>query len=289
MVISRIDEEQEVTQFDDDDVYDDAHDDEIHNLVSLSGARLKHPLELERRLDNPNNHQRGTKNRYCRGLAVASVLLAMTVMAVVPPSNKDTKISHNKEKNNKNVDLPITYSCPVKVETLSEYDARDYGEVAETMIFNMTEYIQRFPKEEYDNWGYTYNELKEAIRPFKSKYYPTYLANDKKSLSIYESACGVGLNLFMTLEILEEAGIHDVTVYGNEYLDISTKRANALFDSHATPGNSHKGIICHGDSTKLEKFVPADSMDLVFTGYIAYVWPTNGSVLSTIRTGNIGG
>jgi hypothetical protein len=271
MVISRIDEGEEVAQFDD-DVYEDAHDDEIHSLVSLSGATLKHRLELERRLDNPN-HQRETKNRLCRGLAVVSVLFTMTVMAVVPPSNKDTKISHNKEKNNsnnKNTELPITYSCPVKVETLSEIDAHDYGEETKNTTFNMTEYIQRFPKEEYDNRGYTYNEIKEAIRPFKSKYYPTYLANDEKSLNIYESACGVGY-LFMTLEILEEAGIHDVTVYGNEYLDVHTKQANALFDSHATPGNSHKGIICHGDSTKLDEFVPADSMDLVFTGYFAYV------------------
>ena len=36
--------------------------------------------------------------------------------------------------------------------------------------------------------------------------------------SIYESACGTAANLLMTLEIIAESGVKDVTVYGSEYV-----------------------------------------------------------------------
>jgi hypothetical protein len=73
--------------------------------------------------------------------------------------------------------------------------------------------------------------------------------------------------LYLTLEILnEEAGIQNVVVYGNEYVQASADQANAIFD-HIPPANAKKGRICAGDSTDLS-YIPSESFDLVFTGHL---------------------
>ena len=91
---------------------------------------------------------------------------------------------------------------------------------------------------------------------------------------MYESACGIGLNLYSNLEILQEdSGITNITIYGNEYIKESVDDGNLMLDAlleaqelDGAPPN-HKGMICHGDSTDLEH-VPANAFDIVFTGYI---------------------
>ena len=99
---------------------------------------------------------------------------------------------------------------------------------------------------------------------WKRKHYVPFLNNGN---SIFESACGIGLNMYLTLEILsEEAGIENLTVYGNEYMDASTQKANAIFDE-IPPAKSRKGQICTSDSTDLS-YIPPNSFDLVFTGYL---------------------
>ena len=129
---------------------------------------------------------------------------------------------------------------------------------------NVTAWLQNFRQEGFDSWGHSYDEVKAGMFEFKQKYFPP---NIKSGQSLYESACGIGLNLYMTLEILSDAGITGLQVYGNEYLPFSTQKANALFD-HSTPGASKKGRICVGDSTDLS-YVPSNSFDLVYTGYIS--------------------
>jgi hypothetical protein len=77
----------------------------------------------------------------------------------------------------------------------------------------------------------------------------------------------------MTLEILQDVkGIENLFVYGNEYLEVSAEKANAVLD-HLAPAHGRKGVICTADSTDLG-FIPADSFDLVYTGYLRYVYST---------------
>jgi hypothetical protein len=71
----------------------------------------------------------------------------------------------------------------------------------------------------------------------------------------------------MTLEILEEHGIRDVIMYGNEYVPESADKANWMLSEINPPGNAQVGKICPGDSSNLS-FVPSNTMDLVYTGYI---------------------
>jgi len=89
----------------------------------------------------------------------------------------------------------------------------------------------------------------------------------------------------MTVEILyEELGIDNLNVYGIEYVQTSVDNANAILDSalsttSSNPSTKSSNIntttggaklaspICKGDATDLF-FVPSNSFDLVFTGYI---------------------
>jgi hypothetical protein len=94
---------------------------------------------------------------------------------------------------------------------------------------------------------------------------------------IYESACGIGLNLFMTLEIIQEAArqtAENITIYGNEYVAPSAEIARQLADANDPDTflfksvNGRLGSICTADSMNLSAFVPADTFDIVYTGYI---------------------
>jgi hypothetical protein len=129
--------------------------------------------------------------------------------------------------------------------------------------------MESFRHVEYDNWGHTYNEVKHGMYSFKSRYFNDVKSNDV----IYESACGIGLNLYMTLEILQQiSGITNVTIYGNDYTPRSVQIANDLYsdaNSKFLPTTYGRlGSICEADSTQLN-FVPSNAFDLVFTGYIS--------------------
>ena len=162
----------------------------------------------------------------------------------------------------------IQYECPAIIREAPNVDKAsfdaDYVKDQLNNTQNVTEWLQNFRFEDYDGWGRSYDEVKEGMLEFKQKYFPP---NIKSGQSLYESACGIGLNLYMTLEILRDAGITNLQVYGNEYLPFSTDKANLLFD-HMSPGASKMGQICVGDSSNLS-YVPSNSFDLVFTGYIS--------------------
>ena len=49
--------------------------------------------------------------------------------------------------------------------------------------------------------------------------------------TIYESMAGIGLNLYLTLEILYEVkGVKNIRVYGNDYKALSAEKDNKMFD-----------------------------------------------------------
>ena len=166
--------------------------------------------------------------------------------------------------------IPVEYACHIgeghQVENIDSAMVDVYETASRTITDNMTEFLAEFRESNFDNWGKTYTQVKEGMRHFKSTYFPPYLQDGS---TIYESASGIGLNLYMTLEILQETkGVENLFVYGNELLEASASKANAVFD-HIAPANSHKGVICAGDSGHLE-FVPSNSFDLVYSGYIRY-------------------
>ena len=167
--------------------------------------------------------------------------------------------------NNKGV---LTYECPSSAKMADSVGVSHFEQAyiksksQKELNSNMTQFLKTFRTDKFDDWGYTYERYKAHMQPWKQKY---YAPNLKSGQSIYESACGIGLNLYMTLEILQDAGITNLVVYGNEYIPVSADKANYIFD-HAAPAASKKGMLCAGDSTDLS-FVPSNAFDLVFTGY----------------------
>ncbi len=87
-----------------------------------------------------------------------------------------------------------------------------------------------------------------------------------------KSGCGRGMNLLMTVEILNETQqIHNLQVYGVEYVPSSTKEANHILQSLLpNVGNATLGSpICRGDATNLD-FVPSNSFDIAYTGKVFF-------------------
>ena len=112
-----------------------------------------------------------------------------------------------------------------------------------------------------DGWSRDFYQRKKDYFNWKKDHFGSLKAGDK----IYESACGRGLNLLMTLEILMEThGVGNIIVYGNDYLEHSVRVANQILSKSLENGNQ-LGSICQGDSSNLPH-VPSDFFDLVFTG-----------------------
>ena len=205
-----------------------------------------------------------------RNLVLTMVcVFAFAIMAVLVPGIRDK--SATLEALRTPARLPVQYECPHNAAPLKAaenyspemYD--QYKDVSKSISTNMTEFLATFRDSNFEDWGRTYQEIKQGMTHFKKTYYPPYLQDGS---TIYESACGIGLNLYMTLEILQETnGIENLFVYGNELNPVSAEKANAVYD-HIAPALSRKGVICPADSAHLG-FIPPNSFDLVYTGYVS--------------------
>jgi SAM-dependent methyltransferase len=157
------------------------------------------------------------------------------------------------------------FECPTEVGK-AKNDVADYFEYFDKYIAYNVENISGFRDSPYGGRDNTYSEMKDMVSPFKEEVFGENLKNGD---IIYESACGEGLNLLMTLEILREKNLfqrptHNLTVYGNDYLAESIAIANTVFRQEAP---EYMGKFCRGDSTNLS-FVPSDTFDLAYTGFL---------------------
>lgn len=109
------------------------------------------------------------------------------------------------------------------------------------------------------------------MRDWKTRTYAPVFTNPNIVYSIYESACGIGLNLALTTEILYESApaLRRLEVHGNDYVEASVTLAEQLYEQGRIVDKykGRMGRFCAADSTHLEH-VPSNSFDLVFTGYI---------------------
>ena len=162
-------------------------------------------------------------------------------------------------------------TCPQEPPPPSDNDKQgnfdEYIEADKTKLTATGELAER--AEDYRNQGYdgfskNFAQAKENIYDYVQEYFVPALRNGGGS--IYESACGTAANLLMTLEIIAESGVKNVTVYGSEYIADSVTIARQMIEAHM-PEGFYMGSICQADSTNLEH-VPSNSMDVTFTGYI---------------------
>ena len=190
--------------------------------------------------------------------------------------------SSNNGKNSSRIDQGnhqvFRFECPAQqataenVETAIKEHEEWYVTVSQRIASsNLSDYFETFRFTEYDNWGHSYDEVKQGMYKWKGQQF----ASLKNGDLIYESACGIGLNLYMTLEILNEKhGLSDLVVYGNEYVPLSVEIAQKIAGGTVShpgsylPARGQLGSICQADSTQLD-FVRANTFDLVYTGYIS--------------------
>jgi len=171
-------------------------------------------------------------------------------------------VNVKKTTENKNLFL---YQCPEVNRNITSSNEKYVESIDEFYASNGNNDfdIENYEEMKYDGWDQNFKDKKKYLYEWKSKYFSMLKSGDL----IYESACGMGLNLLMTLQILSEE--HQVThlkVYGNDYLERSVEVANKLL-GRISPADMQMGQICKGDSTNLF-FVPSGSFDMAFTGYI---------------------
>jgi SAM-dependent methyltransferase len=217
-------------------------------------------------------------------LGIAVLLCMMGVLYVSQRRKKSAGMmgQEQESRGNYHKTLPqspydgiLRFQCPSaqkvaeNIATAAAEHETWYGDVSKKLEF--TEYLKSFRDTEFDNWGHSYEEVKDGMHSWKSRSFADLKSGDR----IYESACGIGMNLYMTLEILQQASdVHNVTVYGNEHLPESADIARLIaggsgkHPSSFLPAGGRLGTICAADSLHLD-FVPSNSFDLVYTGYIS--------------------
>lgn len=122
--------------------------------------------------------------------------------------------------------------------------------------------VEHFRSTVFRNYNKTYDDVKDDLRGWKVSRFVPHLKNGD---SIFESECGNGLNLLLTLEILRDENLRDLHVYGS---DRHSNAANVVLDEILTKDTGHpgkRGVICQ--ATDLG-FVPSNSFDLTFSGFM---------------------
>jgi hypothetical protein len=220
-----------------------------------------------------------SKNFRCRGvsvnakkflkfrLAVTTAALLLCVVAKLLPNDSSNwpAVPLIRTLGTKKL---VSYQCPA-VDKKGAIDVANntqrvylYQNQIRGQFQNFPLFLQTFRKKTYDQLAFSWEHAKKDNYDWKSRMFDL-----RDGDSVYESASGIGLNLYQTLEILQEVkGIESLVLYGNDYLDISVEKSNQLYDQ-APPHGAIKGQFCQSDSKNLS-FVPSNSFDLVFTGYI---------------------
>jgi hypothetical protein len=183
------------------------------------------------------------------------------------------------QSNDTDKDAVFRFACPCTNSTSisnADQNAR-YSKANLRIVQNVSNYLSIFRNMEFDDWGHSYEEVKKGSFHWKS----TYFAELKDNSTMYESACGIGMNLFMTLDILQELMVaKNIVVYGNDHDPESVRVANDIARRRVLPAGGQLGTICEGDSTKLQH-VPSGRFDLVFTGHISPLQDPLGLNLET--------
>jgi hypothetical protein len=160
---------------------------------------------------------------------------------------------------------PVHLVCPSTVEKSGNDKGGDEFELYvadDKMHENKT--LEEFRTMNLDGWGIKFQEVKAMLTPWKEE---MFVPNIESGNSIYESACGIGMNLLISIEILREHNITDITVSGNDYVGDSVAIANRIWGDDEAKRLANKGTFCQADSTHLGH-IPDDSFDFVYTGYI---------------------
>ena len=166
---------------------------------------------------------------------------------------------------NGNQSLP-ELSCPSSIDkSKNDEDVKFYDETPGENKTWTAEELDALKKITVDGWGTPFYELKRRKKDWTVRRYSSLESGD----TIFESGCGIGSNLLLKVEILKEnLGIENLNIYGIDYRQGPVGFANNLLGQTLPDLGSKLGSpICRGDATNLF-FIPSESFDLSYTGYI---------------------
>lgn len=183
-----------------------------------------------------------------------------------PPITTD-KVNDATSSRNAGFSAPVIV-CPSQLneakndQTLKWY--KDNVKVQNNTSAWTLEQVENLKKQKIDGWKRTYHQLKAFKKDWKVRQFSSLKSGD----SIFESACGKGINLLFTVELLKEhLGIDNLHVSGIEYRQDAAIIANGMLRTALPAVGSHLGSICQADATNLS-FIPSETFDLSYTGYI---------------------
>lgn len=257
-------------------------------------VRLLHRSESTRSLTVSVNTNSFYKKNAIRLCCVSMLVLVAGVLFRVGNAGLDTRVTEGLEVhrsdseeclNVQKRDQPFNltegtsdvwrFACPCQTpneqnlsSSINAKDRNRFVEHTQFVLANVTEYLRVFRDLELDEWGYSYTEWKNGMLDWKRDY---FAANLKSNSSIYESACGIGMGLFLTLEILHDLGkIENLVIYGNDLVAHSIEALKKIESVNGFPGGARLGQVCAADSVDLS-YIPANSFDLVYSSYISPV------------------
>jgi len=274
------------------------HDEEIKSLIVETGgssSNIPSPSKLSR-LSNVKGKGKGKCTHLWTSSNIKRVLILVLFIGIARNGNKlvskhvsasndnaiSSKKSSDSSSSNSNSSSSATatttsipkLTCPSNIEpskndfdfedeTISTFYEKQQKEIKKEFL--TLDDVEELKKKNYDGWSGNFYNIKRKKTKWKKKMFSSLKSGD----SIFESACGRGFNLLMTVEILkEELGIENLNVYGIEYIESSVKVGNQVLETALEPIGSQIGSpLCRGDATNLF-FIPDESFDLVFTGYI---------------------
>ena len=180
------------------------------------------------------------------------------------PQTLNNENDNDSNNNNHNIHPPHSqYTCPHTPSAKSENDFDGYWATYKNMNKHNQHQLDNFRNLPYDQRSDPYWKMKEKAFAFKAAYFGNVINSGQH---MYESACGTGGNLLMTMEILqEEFDIVNLTLHGNDYLQESVDLANALLQqeqaNNDTAASFQAARLCQGDSTNLQH-IPENSFDV---------------------------
>jgi hypothetical protein len=263
------------------------------------GDEFLHLTSDSPRAEESSRRSRLASQRWKFGItgfcALGGIIYCSLRETINSASTSPSSTTLRKPRNSSSLGLRVQYDCPRPKPAENEEEQTIYIPKSQSIVEKgVAEFLASFRDgSEFDNWGHSYNDVKKGMKKWKSRRFSEL----RNGSSIYESACGIGLNLFMTLEILYEThGITNLVVYGNEFVPESVDVARAILGTSNNetsndgvtgflPGDGQLGTVCVGDSAKLD-YVPANSFDLVYTGYISPLFNPlryNGTVNSNFE------
>lgn len=220
-----------------------------------------------------------------QGLLVRIFLMASCLLAanIAPSRALGDPIGSGRSPSSleKSTQHEIRYDCPPTLPSPSfsrndDSYVKFYDEPSNKLLraiqTNLTNYLKVYRKISFDSWTSTYEEFKLALKEWKILYFAPVFSNPQRNYKVYESASGIGLNLALTVEILNEtmsSMYQSIELHGSDYVASSVQVAQILYQQGrlVQPYQSRMGQFCTASSTNLQH-VPSNTFDLVFTGYI---------------------